>query len=301
MARGSARQAAVERALRATRESTKVAFVAAVDPTSPTGWSELARELTAMANSGGGVVVVGVDARGAPSGWDASPLLSMDPAAVRDAVHRCVDGESPVTVEPVRAERSGATLVVLPVDAATGAPLLVEGTVHVRHGARTAAAGSADLGRFVTREVRRVRREWLANVALVTQAPPGSQIVVHPPGEPPPMAVGSEFRVVDDPSAPAVGRTDFDRTHPFREVDVVRTVNEADGTVVVGHYDVQCVRRVYDIDQQERYYHRPKFGSPQYSRAFVDWLVSSYRNDTDFFADAKARDQARRLGAPRPS
>ena len=298
MAGGSARQAAVERALRVTRESTRVAFVAGVDPAEPTGWRDLARELTAMANSGGGVVVLGLDARGAPSGWDASALLSVDPDTVRAQVRSCVDGEEPVTVEPVRAERSGVTVVVLPVDPATGAPLLVDGVVHVRHGARTAPARSADLGRFVTREVRRVRREWLANVALVTQAPPGSQIVVHPPGEPPPVAVGTEFRVVDDPSAPAVGRTDFDRTHPFREVDVVRVVNEAVGSVAVGHYDVQCVRRVYGVDQQLRYYHRPKFGSPQYSRAFVDWLVSSYRNDRDFFTDAKARDQARRLGRP---
>jgi hypothetical protein len=299
MARGSARQAAVERALRATRESTKVAFVAGVDPASPTEWCGLARELAAMANSGGGVVVVGLDARGAPSGWDASFLLSMEPGSVQDEIDRCTDSEEPVTVEPVAATRSGATVVVLPVDPATGAPVLVDGAVPVRHGARTEPARSADLRRFVTREVRRARREWLANVVLVTHAPPGSQIVVHPPGEPPPVEVGTEFRVVDDPKAPAVGRTDFDRTHPFREVEVVRKVNEALGQVTVGHYDVQCVRRVYDVDHQERFFHRPKFGSPQYSQAFVDWLVSSFRHDRDFFTDAKARDQARRAATAR--
>jgi hypothetical protein len=294
MARGSARQAAVERALRARRESTKVAFVAGVDPASPTEWCGLARELAAMANSGGGVVVVGVDARGEPSGWDASFLLSLDQRALDDELRRCTDPADALAATPVEATRSGATVVVLPVDEAAGAPLLVDGTVYVRHGARTEPARAADLRRFVTREVRRVRREWLANVALVTHAPPGSQVVVHPPGEPAPVQVGTEFRVVDDPKAPTVGRTDFDRTHPFREVEVVRMVNEALGQVTVGHYDVQCVRRVYDVDHQERYYHRPKFGSPQYSQAFVDWLVGSYRHDPEFFTDAKARDQARR-------
>jgi hypothetical protein len=91
-----------------------------------------------------------------------------------------------------------------------------------------------------------------------------------------------------------VGRTDFDRTHPYREVEVVRAVNDALGTGTVRHYDVQCVRRAYDVDHQERFFHRPKFGSPQYSRTFVDWLIASYRKDPDFFVEAKARDQARR-------
>ena len=80
---------------------------------------------------------------------------------------------------------------------------------------------------------------------------------------------------------------------------MVRVVNEAVGSVARGHlHDVQCVRRVYGVDQQLHYYHRPEFGSFAEPRAFVDWLVSSYRNDRDFFTDAKARDQARRLGRP---
>src|SRR5438445_13425506 len=120
MARGSARQAAVERALRATRESTKVAFVAGVDPASPIDWCGLARELAAMANSGGGVVVIGVDARGAASGWDASFLLSMDRRAVQDEIEGCTDGTGAATARPVEATRAGTPRGALPALSAAG-------------------------------------------------------------------------------------------------------------------------------------------------------------------------------------
>jgi hypothetical protein len=33
----------------------------------------------------------------------------------------------------------------------------------------------------------------------------------------------------------------------------------------------------------------PKFGSPQYSEAFVDWLVDEYEREPEFFARAKAQ------------
>jgi hypothetical protein len=290
-----ARAGAVDRALTATRQSAKVSFLPSLDVDEPTDWQALAREVAALANSGGGAVVVGVDPRGATSGWDAAPLLHLAAATVADRLREWVDGDGLAAVDVVEGERSGASVAVVTVPAAGASPLVVGGAVPVRHGARTEPARAVDLQRIVSREVRRVRREWLADVNRITHAPPGSQVVVQAAAEPAPVTiVGEEFRVVDDPKAPAVGRTDFDRTHPFREVEVVRLVNEALGTGTVGHYDVQCVRRVYDVDHQQRYFHRPKFGSPQYSQAFVDWLITSQRNDTDFFTDAKSRDQARR-------
>jgi hypothetical protein len=33
--------------------------------------------------------------------------------------------------------------------------------------------------------------------------------------------------------------------------------------------------------------HVPKFGSPQYSDAFVDWLLAEDERDPEFFAKAK--------------
>jgi hypothetical protein len=47
---------------------------------------------------------------------------------------------------------------------------------------------------------------------------------------------------------------------------------------------------VHAITEETRpeFVHVPKFGSPQYSDAFVDWLVAEQERDPDFFARAKA-------------
>ena len=49
------------------------------------------------------------------------------------------------------------------------------------------------------------------------------------------------------------------------------------------------VRRVHSITEQSRpeFVHVPKFGSPQYSDAFVDWLVGEFQREPQFFARAK--------------
>ena len=80
---------------------------------------------------------------------------------------------------------------------------------------------------------------------------------------------------------------DFDLTHPYRQTEVVRTVNERVGRKLVSGYDLQCVRKVYDAAHRPEFFHRPKFGSPQYSEAFVSWLVSEWEKD-EFFEKAKA-------------
>jgi hypothetical protein len=47
---------------------------------------------------------------------------------------------------------------------------------------------------------------------------------------------------------------------------------------------------VHAISEETRpeFVHVPKFGSPQYSDAFVDWLVGEQERDPGFFESAKA-------------
>jgi hypothetical protein len=56
---------------------------------------------------------------------------------------------------------------------------------------------------------------------------------------------------------------------------------------------------VHHIDDHPEFFHQPKFGSPQYSEAYVEWLLSELAKDPQFFEDAKARDKERRM-ANRP-
>ena len=100
------------------------------------------------------------------------------------------------------------------------------------------------------------------------------------------------IRLTTDPHAPLYGQVDPDLSHPYRQKEVIAETNRRlDGRHDVNAFDVLSVRRVYEITEESRpeFVHVPKFGSPQYSDAFVDWLVEQDARDPEFFASAKAR------------
>jgi hypothetical protein len=53
---------------------------------------------------------------------------------------------------------------------------------------------------------------------------------------------------------------------------------------------------VFGIDKDDRYCHRLKFSSPQYSQAFVGWLVAQYDAAQDFFMKCRADFKAGKRG-----
>lgn len=166
------------------------------------------------------------------------------------------------------------------------------GTTYFRHGAKSEPGTARDLARFVEREVQRHRRSWLTNIRKVAAAPTSAQVLVVPTKEPAPVNL-PVVRVVDEPSAPALARTDFDTTHPYRQKDVLRLFNaEAEG-ISINQFDMRCVRRVHGTDARPEFFHMPRYSSAQYSRAFVDWLIEQYERDREFFANAKTEYRAR--------
>jgi hypothetical protein len=82
-----------------------------------------------------------------------------------------------------------------------------------------------------------------------------------------------------------------DSTHPHRQKEVVQLVNQRlNGSITINPHDVLCVRKVFKIDESKpNYYYKSKFSSPQYSNAFVDWLVEQYEKDPIFFDKAKQK------------
>ena len=219
-------------------------------------------------------------------------------------------GEQFEELEISEAMKAGQTVATITVGMRAGSPLVFEkpgtyvdddgnpktafdrGTVYFRHGAKSEPALARDLARFANAEAARLRRELVKNVRKISNAPRGSEIIVATPKSGPAGTV-DRFRVVDDPNAPAVARTDFDVTHPFRQKELLKTINDRAGEKIAGPYEIQCVRRVYDIDNRPEFFHRPKFGSPQYSDAFVSWLITEYQRDRQFFENAKTADRDR--------
>src|SRR5258707_670447 len=112
-------------ALAATRASRRIEFIGAFSPETPGSWCELVKDIVAIANSGGGVIVVGVDDAGEPTGWDPTPLLSVDPADVVNRIAKQV-GEQFDELEISEAEKGGRRLAIVAVGTRTGSPLVFE-------------------------------------------------------------------------------------------------------------------------------------------------------------------------------
>jgi hypothetical protein len=270
----------LSRAETATRSSKRVALRDSVD------YVELVRDVAAMANSGGGVIIV----------------EGVDEELVHETLERYVEPEfEGFSVERVT---RGAAVVV----EGTPTPLVfsrsgryrdAEGVEHVafargglyfRHGAKSEPATGEDVRDFIRRQLDATRTQWLANIRQVMHAPDGAEVAVVETAERDEEGRPTLIRLTTDPHAPLYGQVDPDRSHPYRQKEVIREVNARLGEGAVNAFDVLSVRRVHQVTEESRpeFVHVPKFGSPQYSDAFVDWLVSEHQRDPQFFSRAKA-------------
>ena len=296
----------IEKAKRAKRESKYLEFKSAFDPSSTEHWCEIIKDIVAISNSGGGVIAFGLDSLGNPTVSDLSSLLALDLSVMGDKIHRYTSVHFS-GFDLSEQERDGTRIAVLQIDGSNVPMVFVrpgtypikgshqqktafsQGTVYFRHGAKSEPGNSEDLRNVIERNLEIRRRAWLDGIRKVVTAPQGSGVTIFP-GEvresTSPTAVA--IRVVDDPSAPAFRVIDPDVTHPNRQKELIDEVNKGLPIgATINSYDVLVVRKTYDTDSREDFYHRSKFGNPQYSYAFVDWLLESYAEDRRFFLKAR--------------
>jgi hypothetical protein len=167
------------------------------------------------------------------------------------------------------------------------------GTVYFRHGAKSEPGNTEDLEQFVERRLEQIRKSWLDGIAKVVEAPAGSSVQILRPGTSgDPQAV----RLTNDPGAQVAYSISVDKTHPFRQKEVVREVNSGlNGKRVISSFHIQCIRRVHRIDDDPTFCYTQKFASPKFSQAFVDWVLQKYSANPAFFEEAKNRaDELRR-------
>lgn len=303
---GNRRKDHLDRAIRAKRESKYLDFKREFDPSSKREWVEIIKDLVAMANSGGGVLVIGVENGGASSGAPIEPTLELDPATIADKVHRYTgkhfsgfsvsrvarpDGDAAV----IEVEASPRILVFVkpgtytdPNDGGGQQRAFSAGTVYVRHGAKSEHADSDDIESFIEGRIEQIREAWLGNIQKVVRTSDagfGTYSVVSYDQ----AGSLSKIRVTDDPDAPVFGRIDPDDSHPYRQKELVERVNDLlPDSQSINRHDIHCVKRVREIneDTNPQFVHTMKYGSPQYSEQFAEWLASQ---DQAFF------DECRRL------
>ena len=200
-------------------ESATVDFKSSFDPTSKQDWCELLKDNVAMANSGGGLIVVGVDDEGEPSNSDVAPLLAVDPADVMNRIHSYTDQHF-AAFEVLAGQRLGHAVAVIKIGSSP-IPIVftahggyavaggqkaafVKGSVYFRHGAKSEPGTSEDLRGALERELEHVKGFWLDGIGKVMAAPAGSavQIVQHA------ITHGLDavpVRLTTDGGAPAMG------------------------------------------------------------------------------------------------
>jgi hypothetical protein len=232
----------VDKGLKAKRESKHVDFKSSFDPESTGEWCELVKDIVAMANSGGGVVVIGLDNGGAPSKKDVKPVLDLDHAKIADKVHKYT-GYNFGEFEIHEAKKQDQTVAAIEISAVK-VPLVFQevgtyeispgkqktafskGTVYFRHGAKSEPGTTEDIRDVIERQLEAIRGEWLDGVKKVVTAPQGSAVTVFT-GEvresKSPDAV--HIRLVDDPDAPGYRLIDHDTTYPYRQKELVDVVN----------------------------------------------------------------------------
>jgi hypothetical protein len=299
----------IEEALSATREAKAVDFKEEFDPSDRRSLCETLKDVLAMANSGGGVIVVGVDGQGRPTGGDVGPLLGTDPADLANKLAAFTGRDFDALA--VRSHSKGGKLVATVEVGAAPTPLVPVrpgtyerdggkqdrafsvGVVYVRHGAKSEPGTSHDLERIIERRLRDVRSFWLKGVRRVAEAPPDSVVTVGPL----PVRVVSDaagagpVRITTDPNAPAVALANPDKTHPHRLKELLAAVNarlRALG-VRVNPYDVRAALAVQGWERDLAYTWKAEHGPRKYSDAFADWLVKEVSKDQRVLRRTRAK------------
>jgi hypothetical protein len=241
----------------------------AFDATSDHAWSDLLRDIVAVANSGGGRIAI---------------TAAIDGAEIRrrwaDAEFVCISIEAQSTPQ--------GTVSWLTVGAAPF-PLQHEGTFYFRHGDRTEPATSADMREAFERRLRRVRRRVLRDVGRAFDAAAKSHAKRARRGRE--LLNLQPVRIVDDPNVPALHPQDVDRLYPWRQKDLVRELNTRLGRRLLNSYDIQAVRRHHRLDERPDFVFNLPGAGRRYSPAAAEWILDQFGRDAEFFRKARAADQ----------
>ncbi len=98
--------------------------------------------------------------------------------------------------------------------------------------------------------------------------------------------------ITADASATQFVPSNAEEIWPHRQKDLLIAVNKKlpTGKQINGH-DVLCINRTYNVlkDHPEFAYKPHRLASPQYSDAYVDWIVQQFSNNDKFFANTRAK------------
>lgn len=290
----------IEKTLAAKRESKYIEFKESFDTDSNQDWCENIKDIIAIANSGGGIIVYGLKNNGTVSNFNSSKLFKLDTAIFNDKISKYIEAVF-CNFEIVEIKKDKSKLVGLVIEDSR-IPFVFckpgtyalndrkqknafsQGTIYFRHGAKSEPCNSTDLKDVIERNLELIKKSWLGNIRKVVNAPSDSRIEVlsskvtlsNAPNATP-------IRITNDISAPSYRLEDPNITHPYRQKDVLNILQK-DLKIKLNSFHFRCVRKEYKIDGS-----RPdmcwisNFGSPQFSSHYVNFLKEEFKKDNKFF------------------
>ena len=298
----------ITKGMSAKRESKYIDFKSSLDLDESHSWCEIIKDIIAMANSGGGLILIGLNDNGTCSGFDPTAVLNLDSAVITDKIWKYT-GINFDDFDIIRKEKDGNPIACLLVNdvnipivfTSPGTYKISEkqqktafstGTVYFRHGAKSEPGTTEDLRKVIERQLDSIRKSWVKGVRKVVQSPHSHQIVALAPGNvivetKSPEAI--PIRITDDPAAPAYRKTDIDDIYPYRQKELICEVNKKlKNKTAVNSYDIKVIKQIYQISDKPEFLYQSKFGSIQYSDVFAQWIVNKYERDSNFFTNTRA-------------
>jgi len=288
-------------------ESTEVDFKGHFNVGDEGNWLEIIKDIIAMANSGRGVILFGLNDQGMPTNMDCQPLLSFDTSRITAKIRSWTYTDFvELKLEPL--DRDGVQIAALsvggvatPIGFTKDGQYSVDGKIKFafragqfffRHGAKSEPGSSNDVRECIERRLSIIREQWLGNIQKVVEAPEGAAVKIVTSSD-----TQNAFRLTEDTSAASGILIHCDDSHPLRQCDVIRRINERLGNgIKINQAHIQDIRRVHLIEEKPHFFHKGRIpGAPkQYSESFVDWIVENFSRDSDFFNKAR---EARKIVA----
>ena len=297
----------INKALISKNESKHIEFKAKFDINSAQDWCEIIKDIIALANSGGGVILIGIDNRGQINNYNISEIIKLDPANMTDKLFKYT-GENFSNFEIIQLTKDNtsiAAIKILPSDS----PIIFDkpgtydvgfgkqktafskGVIYFRHGAKSAPGTTNDIKNVIKREVRSFKDYWLNGIRKITKSAVGSHLEVLPPTvQESTSNSATPIRIVDDPSAQPYRILGPDQTHPYRQKEILEYINNLLLKIIkINSFDILSINKVYKLEKKRDFYYKAKFGPPQYSKSFVKWVIQQYNTNNNFFSNTRSK------------
>ena len=302
----SQRDALILKAETTNQESKQLDFKGQFEDTTEC-WCALTKDIIAMANSGGGILVLGANSDGTPSGADCNALLKCDLAVISSKVFKWTGYEF-AEFETVVVRRGDCNYPALIVgEADVPIPFskpgewekpdgkkkteFAEGTVYFRHGAKSAPGTRADFSKWIERYASAERQRLMRGMKKIVTASPGHVVAAVTTADPitGTGATGMVAQLSNDPKAIKIIPRRAADFYPHRGVELREKVNSVLKDTKINSHDVVSVNNSYKV-----FTDHPEFATkphdktgPLYSDQYAEWLVQQIRSNPKFLSDAR--------------